>query len=222
MRIIFLLPLLIIIIPGISEAQQQIRCESDGNNFKFCRAGLNRGDDVQLTRRFSKASCERGYSWGLERGGIWVDRGCRADFSISRSYQQPSYRPERRVRGDRIHRGNGYRYRGRDGDRRFDYDNRYDPRYDKRSDQRYNGRYDRRDVRSERELRRERRRLAEERRKLEEERKALQHRRKNVDSKARRGSCPPGARIGRCSDSERARGCKDWKAKDRTPCKSGG
>ncbi len=217
MRIIFLLPLLIFILPSVSEAQQLIRCESDGNNFKFCRAGLNRGDDVQLTRRFSKASCERGYSWGLERGGIWVDRGCRADFSVSRSYQQPAYQPGRRVRGDRLDRGNGIRYRGRDGDRRFDYNNRYDQR-----DQRYDDRYDRRDIRSERELRRERRRLAEERRQLEEERKNLQRRRKNVDSKALRGSCPAGARIGRCSKSERARGCKDWKAKDLTPCKSGG
>ena len=40
-----------------------------------------------MVRQRSDARCQQGYSWGYDGRGIWVDRGCRADFSIN------TYRP---------------------------------------------------------------------------------------------------------------------------------
>jgi len=220
MKKIISLLFLVSLLPIANEvqAQDQIRCESDGNRYRLCRARIYRGDQVHLSQRFSKASCQRGRSWGIERGGIWVDRGCRADFIVTSSRGSDSYdnryRDDRysdnRYRDDRFDRG-GYdnRYSGRYGNRRRDYREGYDRRYDDRD---YN-------YRSNREHRRERRRIAEEKRKIAAERRQLERQRKSQTAK--RG-CPSGARVGRCSDRERARGCKDWKAADRTPCKSGG
>jgi DUF3011 family protein len=31
----------------------------------------------------SESACQEGYSWGLDGGGIWVDYGCRADFTVT-------------------------------------------------------------------------------------------------------------------------------------------
>ncbi|HEX5693191.1 MAG TPA: DUF3011 domain-containing protein [Arenimonas sp.] len=58
-----------------------LRCESHDNRPNFCRVpGGFREADVH--RRLSRAECEYGYSWGLRRDGVWVDRGCRADFAF--------------------------------------------------------------------------------------------------------------------------------------------
>jgi hypothetical protein len=43
---------------------------------------LHTGGGVHLNRQFSQARCEEGYSWGYTDRGIWVDRGCRAEFSV--------------------------------------------------------------------------------------------------------------------------------------------
>jgi len=220
MRIFLTYLVLVLAIPASVQAQERLRCESDGNGFRFCRAGIQRGDQVQLTRRLSKASCDRGRSWGLERGGIWVDRGCRAEFTLSRSYRSDSYGRGAQYNGGAQY-GSGSQYSGAPYQNRYnsgrrDYDNRY-YRGDDRYQNRRPGKY--RDNRWEVENRRERRRLANERRKLEQERRALQKRKKQIDH---RGGCPSGARVGRCSKEERARGCKDWKTENRTPCKSFG
>jgi hypothetical protein len=44
---------------------------------------------VQLAKQRSDSPCRQGYSWGYDRGGIWVDRGCRADFIVN-AYQYGS------------------------------------------------------------------------------------------------------------------------------------
>lgn len=58
-----------------------LRCESHDNRPNFCRVpgGVR---EVDIERRLSRAGCEYGYSWGFRRDGIWVDRGCRADFVV--------------------------------------------------------------------------------------------------------------------------------------------
>ena len=58
----------------------RIRCES-GGGYQECRAG-NVGS-VALERQISKASCVEGKTWGYTRNGVWVDRGCRADFVVN-------------------------------------------------------------------------------------------------------------------------------------------
>jgi hypothetical protein len=37
---------------------------------------------VELYRQLSEARCRYGSSWGYDRKGIWVDKGCRGEFVI--------------------------------------------------------------------------------------------------------------------------------------------
>lgn len=61
---------------------QTIYCESGDMRRHWCSEGI--GADVRLIRQRSKSQCVRGRTWGVGRNGIWVDRGCRADFVVSR------------------------------------------------------------------------------------------------------------------------------------------
>jgi Protein of unknown function (DUF3011) len=63
---------------------QSISCSSDDGRRHYCPADTRGG--VQLLRQRSQSACQQGYSWGFDRGGVWVDRGCRADFTIN-AYQ---------------------------------------------------------------------------------------------------------------------------------------
>jgi hypothetical protein len=65
---------------------QQVRCESHGGNYQLCPLELHRRDAVRMVNQRSSADCRLGRSWGWTRDGIWVDRGCRADFVIDRGY----------------------------------------------------------------------------------------------------------------------------------------
>ncbi|UIJ45366.1 DUF3011 domain-containing protein [Sphingomonas cannabina] len=60
---------------------QTLRCESRRNRHQRCAA--NTENRVQLVRRLG-GSCSYGRSWGYDRRSIWVDRGCRADFTYGR------------------------------------------------------------------------------------------------------------------------------------------
>ena len=59
-------------------AIQAITCSSDDMHRHFCPADTHGG--VRLYKQISEAPCQEGYSWGFDDHGIWVDRGCRADF----------------------------------------------------------------------------------------------------------------------------------------------
>jgi len=62
---------------------QVISCSSDDMRRNYCAADVRGG--VQLVRQRSDAPCIFNHSWGYQNGrGIWVDRGCRADFAITR------------------------------------------------------------------------------------------------------------------------------------------
>lgn len=63
---------------------QTIACSSDDGHRHYCPADTRGG--VHLLKQRSGSPCNQGYSWGFDRGGVWVDRGCRADFVID-SYQ---------------------------------------------------------------------------------------------------------------------------------------
>lgn len=64
-------------------------CESLDGNRTPCMADTTSG--VTLLRQLSKADCLEGESWGYEDGReeIWVDRGCRAEFLLSRMVTRP-------------------------------------------------------------------------------------------------------------------------------------
>ncbi len=55
-----------------------LTCSSDDGGYRYCRA--NTQNQVSLTRQLSGSPCQQGYSWGYDYRGIWVDRGCRAQF----------------------------------------------------------------------------------------------------------------------------------------------
>lgn len=55
-----------------------IQCESTDNHYHRCAVPWR---DARLIRRDSSAACVRGRSWGVDRRGLWVDRGCRARFA---------------------------------------------------------------------------------------------------------------------------------------------
>jgi len=48
----------------------------------FCNAYTGRG--VRLVNQRSGSPCVLGQTWGYNNKGIWVDRGCRADFALGR------------------------------------------------------------------------------------------------------------------------------------------
>lgn len=57
-----------------------IRCESHGGRTQYCDIGRVR--DVRLERQLSRGECTEGYTWGVDRRGLWVTQGCRGEFSI--------------------------------------------------------------------------------------------------------------------------------------------
>ena len=72
------------VIFGPRSSAQTISCSSDDGHRHYCPADTRGG--VQLVKQRSDSPCQQGYSWGFDRGGVWVDRGCRADFAVS-AYQ---------------------------------------------------------------------------------------------------------------------------------------
>jgi hypothetical protein len=57
-----------------------IICESNDMRRRYCRAPIRR--DVRLLNQLSQARCVEGETWGHDDRGIWVDRGCRAEFDL--------------------------------------------------------------------------------------------------------------------------------------------
>lgn len=58
----------------------QMTCASDDMKRHYCPVNTSRG--VRLVNQRSQSACTQGYSWGYDRKGVWVDRGCRADFFV--------------------------------------------------------------------------------------------------------------------------------------------
>lgn len=99
-----------------------IRCESDNYRHRSCATG---GAHARIVRQISRAACVEGRTWGNDGRGIWVDRGCAAEFAL-------------------VPRGRGYdnRYnRGYDDRAAYGYGNRDNRRYDDRAAYGYDPRY---------------------------------------------------------------------------------
>jgi hypothetical protein len=58
-----------------------ITCASDDGRRVYCEADTRGG--VRLVRQISGSTCQEGSTWGYDARGIWVDRGCRAEFDVS-------------------------------------------------------------------------------------------------------------------------------------------
>lgn len=57
----------------------RVYCESVKQRYNECAAPF-RGR-AYVARKYSRAECVEGRSWGQLRGRIWVNRGCRAEFA---------------------------------------------------------------------------------------------------------------------------------------------
>jgi hypothetical protein len=71
---------------GITQQNgRQVTCASDDGKRHLCRVDTSRG--VQMTNQRSGSPCIQGQTWGYSRQGIWVDRGCRADFYLGTGWR---------------------------------------------------------------------------------------------------------------------------------------
>lgn len=64
---------------GWTGGGDSVVCESRDGRYNECGTGF-RGP-VELVEQYSSSQCVEGRSWGRTRGGVWVDRGCRARFA---------------------------------------------------------------------------------------------------------------------------------------------
>ena len=66
-----------------SAAQGFLNCASNGYRYNYCSADTQ-GRVVMLREVSTGNLCRQGRGWGYDNGGIWVDQGCRAEFSYGR------------------------------------------------------------------------------------------------------------------------------------------
>lgn len=57
---------------------RSVTCASDDGKRHLCAVTTQYG--VRMTNQRSGSPCIQGQTWGYNNQGIWVDRGCRADF----------------------------------------------------------------------------------------------------------------------------------------------
>ena len=61
-------------------AQEAIDCESRNYSHTRCDVPWR---DARLVRQLSDTACVRGQNWGIDRHGLWVDRGCGGRFAAA-------------------------------------------------------------------------------------------------------------------------------------------
>ncbi|MDZ4813628.1 MAG: DUF3011 domain-containing protein [Pseudomonadota bacterium] len=65
---------------GGSQRGERVVCESRDRRSAHCAVRVH--NNVELTHQLSSAECRFNQSWGFDNRGIWVDRGCRAEFLV--------------------------------------------------------------------------------------------------------------------------------------------
>lgn len=90
-----------------ASAQPLVRCESI--NFRYRACSLDTRDGVFLEAVYSQEACKFDRNWGIGRGFVWVDDGCRALFSSARNREcddeyYDDCRDSRRSRRQRVRR----------------------------------------------------------------------------------------------------------------------
>jgi len=73
--------------PGYGGPPPRITCSSNDGRRNWCDIGPSR--DVRMVRQISGSACIRDSTWGVDRRGLWVDRGCRAEFIVGRAAPPP-------------------------------------------------------------------------------------------------------------------------------------
>ena len=75
---------------GTASAQSRgdLKCESW--NYQPARCPVERLVDARISSVIA-GQCYQGRSWGFDRGGIWVNNGCRARFTYETAYDDGGY-----------------------------------------------------------------------------------------------------------------------------------
>ena len=67
-----------------ASAAQTIHCESKHHQYKYCR--VDTANYATLERQISRTRCRLNDTWGYDRHGVWVDRGCEGNFRVGHDY----------------------------------------------------------------------------------------------------------------------------------------
>jgi len=59
----------------------RLRCASEDWSYQHCDV-RGRVGEARVVKQISKTKCDRDDNWGIDRRGIWVDRGCAAEFEV--------------------------------------------------------------------------------------------------------------------------------------------
>jgi Protein of unknown function (DUF3011) len=71
-----------------ARADHEIVCESLDDRYRQCEIDTRGG--VRLEQQLSRAACRYNDTWGYDRRGVWVSRGCRGRFTVADSGWQDS------------------------------------------------------------------------------------------------------------------------------------
>ena len=63
-----------------------VSCGSPQYRYYFCQVDVGARGRVMLQRQHSDSACVEGRTWGWNRAGIWVDKGCGAQFLVTRRW----------------------------------------------------------------------------------------------------------------------------------------
>ena len=66
---------------GFLDVPRTLVCESKSRQRRFCGASI--GKSARLNKQLSGSPCEEGTGWGWDARGVWVDKGCRAEFLVN-------------------------------------------------------------------------------------------------------------------------------------------
>ena len=65
----------------------RLACGSNDFRYRFCQVDIGPAGRVRIERQVSETACIEGRTWGANRAGVWVDRGCSAVFSVGRRWR---------------------------------------------------------------------------------------------------------------------------------------
>ena len=68
--------------PYQGQGRITVICESKDNRRRYCPVDL-RDRVVSVYANISTIPCDQKRNWDYDQGGIWVDGGCRAEFSVA-------------------------------------------------------------------------------------------------------------------------------------------
>ncbi len=65
----------------------RLACGSNDFRYRFCQVDIGPAGRVRIERQMSDTACIEGRTWGANRAGVWVDRGCSAVFVVDRRWR---------------------------------------------------------------------------------------------------------------------------------------